>query len=115
MVLCPCVTNPKKKTDHIIIPERRLCFTTENAAHRITAEKEKTASSKRFTNATEIKKHAARLNFNKRAAAELLDEAVNSLANAKAVHDDLEKYYVSAMDFDFVHQKADRLISEIFE
>jgi hypothetical protein len=113
-VVCPCVTNPKKKIDHIIFPEKRLCFVSENSSHAFTAEKERTVSYKRFTDTALVRKHSARLRFNSRAATELLDEAVMSLANAKSVHDELEKYYVSAMDFDLVHNMAQKLLDDIF-
>lgn len=115
LILCPCVTNPKKVIDHIIIPEKRLCFVTENSFHKLTAEKEKTISAKRFVDMSEMKKHSARINFNRRASSELLDEAVLSLVNAKSIHDELEEYYIAAMDFDKVREKTQFLIKEIFD
>lgn len=115
IIICPCITNPKRKIDHIIIPEKQLCFVTENSFHSLSVQKEKTVSAKRFIDTAQMKKHSARLGFNRRAAAELLDEAVLSLANAKAIHDELEEYYIAAMDFDKVHEKTEMLIKEIFE
>lgn len=115
VTVCPCVTNPKKKIDHLIIPEKRLCFVTENSAHLLSEKGEKSILSKRFMNASEIKKHSARLSFNRRASLELLDEAVMSLVNAKSIHDELEKFYIDAMDFDLLNEKAQKLINEIFD
>ncbi|MBO4339317.1 MAG: hypothetical protein J5877_05305 [Clostridia bacterium] len=114
-VVCPCVTNPKRKIDHVIIPEKRLCFVSENSFHSFDVEKEKTVSANRFTDTAVMKKHSARLGFNRRASSELLDEAALSLTNAKTVHDELEEYYISAMDFSFVRKKAQKLIDEIFD
>lgn len=114
-VVCPCITDPKRKIDHLIIPEKRLCIFTENNCHKLDGDVSKTVSAKRFLNTAELKKHSARLSFNHRASAEMLDEAVLSLANAKAVHDELEKYYIEAMDFDLVKEKTHSLINEIFD
>jgi hypothetical protein len=114
-IVCPCITDPKRKIDHLIIPEKRLCIFTENNGHSLDGNASKTVSAKRFLNTAELKKHSARLSFNLRASAEMLDEAVLSLANAKSVHDELEKYYIEAMDFDLVKEKTHSLINEIFD
>lgn len=115
IIVCPCVTDPKRKLDHLIIPEKRLAFCTQNDVHTVSCEKYKTVSAKRFMNTSELKKHSARLNFNRRASSEFLDEAIISLTNAKAIHDELESYYINAMDFDLVGEKAEKLINEIFD
>ena len=115
VVVCPCVTDPKRRIDCLIIPEKRLGFLTCNDAHRADEKSEKTVSAKRFLDTAEIKGHSARLGFNKRVSAELLDEAVFSLANAKSIHDELEEYYVNAMDFDLGKEKTRSLINEIFD
>ena len=115
IIVCPCITDPKRKLDHLLIPEKGLAFTVSNGAHSLSEKAEKTVSVKRFLDAQQLKAHSARLSFNRRAAAELLDEAALSLANAKAIHDELEEYYISAMDFDKVNQKAEKLINDIFK
>lgn len=54
-----------------------------------------------------------RLRMNKSACTKLLDEAVRTLQQAKSIHDDLEEYYIGAMDFDRVNASAESLILEI--
>ncbi len=115
VIVCPCVSDPKRKIDHLIIPSKGLCFFTGNNSHFLNSEASKTVSAKRFLNTAQVKKHSARLSFNSRASAELLDEAVLSVARAKAIHDELEKYYIEAMDFDLVKEKTHSLIKEIFD
>ena len=41
-----------------------------------------------------------KIKFNKKVIKELLCTACETLAGAKAVHDELESYYINAMDFD---------------
>jgi regulator of sigma D len=40
---------------------------------------------------------------------------IDSLAEAKQVHDKLEKIYVEAMDFERVNQKRDYILDEILK
>jgi hypothetical protein len=115
VTVCPCVTDPARKIDHLIIREKSLAFFTENDAHLYSSKPYKTVSAGRFIDSESIKRHRSRLSFNRRAAAELLDEAVYSLASAKEVHDELEQYYISAMDFELVTEKAEKLLSDIFD
>ena len=57
-----------------------------------------------------------RLRFNERAAAELLDQAVALMAQAKSCHDELETYYRTSVDFEEVErltkETEKRILSE---
>ena len=48
-------------------------------------------------------------------ARQLINTASNHISQAKKLHDDLEKYYVTAMNFDKVDKIYDRIINEILE
>jgi len=114
VISCLNPVDPKKRPEHIIIPEKEICFFTRNSVNSLEKRSSKTIAANRFVSVSEMKKHSARIGFNRRAAAELLDEAVFSLADAKFIHDALEKFYINAMDFNSVGRKADNLIKEIF-
>ena len=43
----------------------------------------------------------------------LSDEAADSMKKAKEIHDILEEYYISAVDFDKINKLTDKLIKEI--
>ena len=64
-------------------------------------------------NMTEFHKSRQKIAFNRRIAAELLLSAGETLACAKAVHDEIEKYYVDAMDFAALGSYADKIIEQI--
>ncbi len=55
----------------------------------------------------------ARLRFNERAAAELLEQACALMAQAKSCHDELETYYRTAVDFAQVDAAASQCM-ELF-
>ena len=48
-------------------------------------------------------------------SAALTEEAVDSLAQAKAMHDELEALYNPYVDFDRVGRMADRIAGEILK
>lgn len=55
----------------------------------------------------------ARLKFSRKVSAALVDEAVDSLAQAKAMHDELEKLYNPHVDFGRVYETAEEIISSL--
>ena len=70
----------------------------------------------RFLDRENLAGFRARLRFNERAAAELLDQAVALMAQAKSCHDELETYYRSSVDFEEVErltkETEKRILSE---
>lgn len=70
----------------------------------------------RFLDRENLAGFRARLRFNERAAAELLDQAVALMAQAKSCHDELETYYRTSVDFEEVErltkETEKRILSE---
>ena len=100
--------------DHIIFPALRLGFCAENSfchpegiTRRIHA--------RRFLYTISLKEKQNRLSFNQNASEELLREAVSVLTSAKSVHDELEGYYISAMDFTRVGALTQKIYNEIIK
>ena len=44
-----------------------------------------------------------------------IDMAVDSFSKARSIHMGIEKYYISAMDFDGIDRRTECLIEEIFQ
>ncbi len=105
----------EKAIRHIIIKELSLGFFTADKLCSLNIIPTKTVSLRRFYSVSEISAHKARLSFAKKAANELLNEAVSALKNAKSVHDELEKCYVDAMDFEKISQITDTLTERIWQ
>ena len=103
---------PNDITDHIIIPDLSLCFCRECRETPIN-DNTRRIHARRFMNMTEFHKNRQKIAFNRRIAAELLLSAGETLACAKAVHDEIEKYYVDAMDFAALGSYADKIIEKI--
>ena len=60
-----------------------------------------------------LRRNKARLRFSRKVAAALVEEAVESMAQAKAMHDELEALYNPHVDFDQVHRRADAISREL--
>ncbi len=104
IITCPCAMHPEDKIDHLIIPSLRLAFLTDNRWHPIQVAGVQAVRCVRFADRENLSGYRARLRFNERAAAELLEQAVTLMAQAKNCHDELETYYRSAVDFAQVEQ-----------
>ncbi len=100
------------RIDHIIIPELSLAFCRKN---RLTHPEGITRHihARRFMSAADMGAVKNRINFSKHASDELLREAISIIADAKRVHDELEAYYINAMDFSLVGELTQKIAYEI--
>lgn len=97
---CYCPLDQQNKLEHLLIPELSLGFVTENPYFQPELTPYRVIHFSRFTDKNKLRLKKQRLSFNKRAAREILEEAVKSLVKAKAYHDDLEEIYRSGVNFD---------------
>ncbi len=97
--------------EHIIIPDLHLAILTSNSFHNLKFEKQKTVHSRRFIcDSSDI---SNRSSFNLKAERELIDSAIEQMQKAKANHDELEGFYIHAMNFDLLNSKTAELLSGI--
>ena len=109
---CYCPLEPLSKVEHLLIPQLSLGFVTANKFIDPKIPAFRTVNFSRFTNVEQLRRKKQRLSFNKKAACELFEEAVRTLKEAKAVHDDLESCYLTAVDFSRVDEKAQEVIAQ---
>ena len=114
VISSPCI-NREKAIRHIIIKELSLGFFTADKLCNLNITPTKTVNLRRFYSLADMSAHKPRLTFAKKAANELMNEAVCSLKIAKGIHDDLEKCYVDAMNFEKISAIADSLTERIWK
>lgn len=102
---------PYEKTDAVILPELNTVFIVENKPHDLPFA-ERRIHAERFISNNQTALNRNRLQFNKKAAESLLANAVECLAEAKKIHDELEKYYVDAMDFNALNKASNNIIAD---
>lgn len=105
---------PSKITDHILIPALSVAFVREYEYINF-ATHQRRIHARRFIDVNLLREYRARLTFNRRVTRELLLGAVETLGKAKRVHDELEKHYIDAMDFNaltlFAEEKSKEILS----
>lgn len=106
IITCACPLSPYDKLEHLLIPSLGLGFTTSGGCHKVDFPVYRRIHAARFTDAERLRQKRQILSFNRRAARELLAEAVSIAGDAKHVHDRMEAFNVRAMDW----EKADGII-----
>lgn len=103
---------PSLITDHIIIPELSLAFVTENSYINFKNDSRR-IHARRFTTNKLLHQSKERLKFNKKAITHLLNSASDTLLLAKTTHDQLESYYIEAMNFNELEKFAEKFCKKI--
>lgn len=104
---------PTLITDHIIIPELSLAFVTEDNTCTFATDTRR-IHARRFTGNKLLHSYLPRLKLNRKVTKSLLLAATDTLKKAKAVHDQLESFYINAMDFEAVSSFTEKFIKKVF-
>jgi len=108
VILCPSPLFPER-AEHLLIPEQSLAFLTSTPALSYPGRPYRRIRLDAMADEELLRKYKARLKFSRKVQAALLEEGVEALAQAKAVHDRLEALYNPHVDFDGVYRQADEL------
>lgn len=105
--LCP------DEIDHIILPEYRLGIVSHNM-HTHPQIADKTVRTLRFKSAVNEKLTAEekdRLSFARKSNRAIYDTITDLMASEKTLHDELEQYYIKAMDFSMLDKMKREFIA----
>lgn len=101
------------RLEHLIIPELSLAFLSAPSASLYHKRPYRRIRMDSMVDSELLRRSKARLRFSRKVTAALIDEAVESLARAKDMHDDLEALYNPHVDFEQVYHIADELSNAI--
>lgn len=96
VITCYCSVRIPEKIDHLIFPDDRLAITTVNDFHA-TIHPETLAVEGLSRPLPEVLRSDLWQSYH--TVRDLLEQACDLVARSKALHDDLERFYVAAMDF----------------
>lgn len=111
---CWCPLSPQGRLCHLLLPKLGLAIVT--SGRFVTMEEllpDKVIHFTRFTDMEKLWERRQYLRFNRKAAAELIEAAVERLRQAKRIHDLLEGQYYAAVDFERVTALADDLLARL--
>lgn len=104
--LCPTVP------EHVALPTAGIAFVTENRIHAFEPQNAYRIHLERFsTPDKQTKEHFA---IAERFLSACLKEALDSLKQEKAYHDDLEEFYIEAMDYKKMNSVTEKWIPKLF-
>lgn len=105
----------KNVPSHILLPSCGVGFLTSNSRETVDFPVYRRLHASRFTNNDGLREKKQQLRFNRRAATEMLSEAVQCAADAKTHHDCMEALHVTAMDWDKWQAIADEAMATILQ
>lgn len=94
-----CPLNPAK-LEHLVIPEKEVSFTTDNKYHSARGSYDKEINLNEYLDVKILDEYKGVLEYNRKTFEELLQRGVETIAQAKALHDLMEEYYIPNMDFE---------------
>ena len=103
---------PSLIIDHIIIPELSLSFVTETNTLKFKTDTRR-IHSRRFTSNQLLHTSKQRITLNERLIKNLLSSACETLKKAKLVHDELESYYINAMNFNSLEKFTEKFCKNL--
>lgn len=112
VIICPSQMFNNTAYEHLLIPEQGIALVSCRENFDGTAGIKRLNLS-RFYDKNFITQRKIRLKMNKTAAKDLTGEAVRTIQAAKKIHDEIEKFYISAMNFDKLNMITERIISGI--
>lgn len=106
--------DPEGKPTDLIIPSLRLGFITSGNIFSPTLEEEKIIKSintKSFIDSEFYKQNKQKISFAKKLEKELIQEAAAGISDIKRLHDELERYYIQAMDYEALDSYTESFIN----
>lgn len=115
VISCYCPLSPYEKLEQLFIPELSLGFMTSNRFHDFAEviDPYRIVNSQRFTDQQKLKSGKKRITFNRRAAAQMIEQAAGLLEEAKKIHDELEEYYIAATNFSKTDALCEKALNKV--
>lgn len=117
IISCPHALDPKNRLRAILIPSIKTAFVAKNPKTEkflsIEEKNHKKISTAKFWDLTALKLHKNIINFYDKIIFEFYEEAVANLDKALKTHQEIEKAYSLAMNYQKTEKIADKLISAI--
>ncbi len=108
-----CTMHNNSTYEHIFSEKAKVAFMSSNFLNRLDDSSAATINFGRFYNKEIVSSKKQRLSFDKKAVLELSKEAADTLNTALSIHDELEKYYIDAIDFEKLNTNSNKFIETL--
>ncbi len=110
-----CPMEPDSKIEHIIIPGLKLAFLSQNQYYNFRTNAVREVDMTSYMDHGCMEKNKEALLFSENVFGKLMDETIRTLHHAKAMHDEMEKYYIPHMNFEKENNKLEEIVQRIME
>ena len=100
-----------ERIEHIIIPEISTCVVTENEISQNSFDG-KVYNIEDYCNKSVLLSNKEDVDYDKKIFYELNNKALHFISEAHKLHDDLESYYINAIDFKTLDKIYDEVIQK---
>jgi len=107
-----CALNPLK-LEHIVIPRINVAVTTTNNYHSAKVSAYREFDLSEYVEKSVIERYENEFLYDGKKFEELMDMAVKTIKKAKAIHDQIESYYIPNMDFEAVQRRLESTLAMI--
>lgn len=107
-----CALNPYK-LEHLVIPEMNISITTKNPSHEVDTAPTIEMNFDEYLDKSRLANYKEEIKFNQEEFKKLLDRAVQTIRNAKNLHDELENFYYPNMNFSDVQKCQDTILGRL--
>jgi len=109
-----CALNPSK-LEHLVIPALDVSFTTANECHHADIEASAVYDLNTYLDQSILNRYKDALLYNRTEFDALLNRAIMTIGNAKAVHDHMETFYIPNMNFDAIKACRESTMARILQ
>lgn len=113
VIICPSHAFNNDIFEHLLIPETGTALISSTPLTKLDPENAKSLDLNSFYDESKLTGSMQRLKQNSLTSEGLLSEIFETIKKAKAVHDEIEKYYIESMDYDGINELTERLIAQI--
>ncbi len=99
--------------EHILIPEIKTAFLTDNFINSLELSVENQINFARFYDKEMLSEFKNRISFNKKVSSELIKETAVTIDTALDIHNKLETYYVNSIDFERLNLVTEKFLRKI--
>lgn len=104
-----------ERLEHLIIPELSLAFVTSKKNDPYLGEYKRRIRIDAMIDLDVLRAKKKKITFSRKLSVSIIDEACNSLNDAKKVHDQIEVFYNPHIDFSKLYALADNLANKLLQ
>lgn len=110
-IIC-CICSQMHTPEHIIVPKKKICISVSNSFHKLSGS-ERIIHSERFMRERPDKETRRELVRNERVLELMYAQAADCMRKAKVIHDQLEQFYIRAMDYSALEPIYEMLLEQM--